>query len=151
MNKRILAALGLGAISFGALIAADNKYAKLVDQTTASVQSVGFKDIVGTPFTKNWRARFLLGISVFNPTNFSFPLTLDQVNLVVNNGLVTGYLARKQDLIIDPEFNIFQNLVFEVPLDANLIQTIQGISNPRIMIKARVYQLPIDFTYNLQA
>jgi len=142
--------LGFGLVSVGALLAADNKYAKLIEDSKFSIKGVKFKDTVGTPFTNKWKARFYLNVTVFNPTSFSFPLTLDKINLLVGQGLQAASLVGKKELIIEKDLNIFPNILVEVPLTTATFQAITHLSNPRVLVKARVYQLPIEFTYDIE-
>ena len=137
--------------SFGLLVAADNKYARLVDQTKAKIKGIKFRDVVGVPLSSNWKARFYLSLQVYNPTDLKFPITLDNVDLVLGNNTVTGSLQGSKEFIIDPEFNIFDKIPVEIPINVDTYQAIQSLKDPRVKIKARIYQLPIQFTYDIKA
>jgi len=135
--------------SFGVVLAADNKYAKLIEETKATVKGFKFRDTIGTPFSKNWKARFYLDLSFYNPTQLSFPVNLDKVDLVLGNDSIAGSMPTSRELVIDPQFNIFDKIPVEIPLTIQNFSAIQNIQSPRVQVKGRVYQMPLEFTYNL--
>lgn len=140
--------IGVGLTAFGALLAIDHKMAKMIEKTQASVVGLKFKDTIGIPFTKDWRARLALTIAVYNPTDMKFPLTIERITPIINGKPVAAYSSGDKDIVIFPGVNTISDLYFSIPITAENIQQIRNLNNPAVTVKARVAQLPINFTYN---
>ena len=148
MNKKVLFLGAVSLVSFSALLAGDHKMAEMVSKIEANILGIKFKDTVGIPFTKDWKARVLLSFSVFNPTQLKFPLTIESISPIIGGKQVASLLEKNRTFMIESDYNWFKDLMFEVPLTRYNYGMIQSLVNPQIAVKARVYSLPITFTYN---
>jgi hypothetical protein len=149
MNTKVIltAAAGLGAlVLFGRK---DANLAKELKKLDIKPTAIKFKDTVGIPLTKGFKARFYLEIYVFNPLNLTVPLAVKNIILNVDGKPAATLAKGIPNLEVSPQANIFQNVLFEMPITVNNVNQIFNGTNKNITLNASIYNVPFTVTKNV--
>lgn len=139
MNTKLLFALGLGGTALALLANKGREVAKNIDGITVDMDGFRFRDTIGIPGTKSFKARFEVDLKIFNPTGLSAPLTLSSVILNLNGQEVARLASTPKTYQIGTNFTQLNNLIFEVPANLKNIATISTLRNPKIIVNYSVY------------